>query len=92
MIQHDDRHLREADLFCRLEATMPCNDARACVDEDWVEKTELSDAGRDLIDLFRRMGARIFVVRNEFITLARSRCDPPCAVKIQLSCNLSCNL
>jgi hypothetical protein len=28
MIQHDDRDLREAELFCRLEATMPCNDAR----------------------------------------------------------------
>jgi hypothetical protein len=67
MIQHDDRDLREAELLCRLEAAMPCNDARRRVDEDWIEKTELGNACRDLVDLFPRMGARIFVVRDEFI-------------------------
>lgn len=57
MIKHDDGDLREAEMLCRLEAAMPCNDTRRRVDKDRVQKPELGDAGCDLANLFETVRA-----------------------------------
>lgn len=65
MTKLNDGYLGHAEQFRSEHATVACNHASRCVDDNRYDKTKLLNAIRDLIDLLWRMLPRVLLVQHD---------------------------
>ena len=66
VLEHDHRHLGDAERLCRLEAAMPSDQHVVLVHQQRVGEPEGEHAGLDLLDLLGRVQSGIAGVRAQF--------------------------
>ena len=65
VVGKDTRHLRNAFLLGGKNTTVTGNNAIVTVDDDRIDKAELTERGAELVDLLRRMGTGIVDIRYQ---------------------------
>ena len=82
MLEPDCRHSRKAEQFRRFDATVAGDDAVVLVNQDRIVEPERLDAGGDLGDLLRAVGARVARVG---VSAPGGRCS---IVRVRITCLL----
>src|SRR5439155_25440097 len=67
MIETNHRDLSKLQLLCGKQTAVAGDDARFGVDQNWIVKPELCDAGSNLSNLRVRVRPRILRIRNQFV-------------------------
>ena len=65
VVGKDARHLRDAFLLGGKNTTVTGNNAIVTVDDDRIDKTELTERGAEFVDLLRRMGTGVIDIGNQ---------------------------